>query len=439
MASASQTIRKPNPTATLLLVMVVTALATGLLFSRSWRIDYDYSIDFQAYWLAGQRIVEGRPGDLYAAGGGPAEGTPIPLVAGEFKNIPLVATAFAPLARAPYASAKRLFWWLNFLAIAGTAAILGHWVLPHSLGPPVIRGLAAMAALALMAPTHIALRHGQTTPLITLLLAMALALALSRRQAGAGIALALSMLIKWPAWALVAADVLRGRRRASVAFSATLAAAVGLSLLLFGPALHSQYIGVMADNLGTVMTGHNNQSLAAVLTRLTSNVPVRDWTPQPLTTGARAATTFISLSLLLLVILALLHTRRLGETPRTRRLEFAALSVIGLVLLPVAWDHYFMMLFPGLVGLAAVLHRDGRLHRPASVMLLAFTFLAMALPTPTRLIDSAAAHGLAGSLTLSHYFFGAMGMLLLTLTSLWQPATLRQSTLSAEATGSEQP
>ena len=75
--------------------------------------------------------------------------------------------AFAPLARLPYPMAKRVFWWINLAAVMGTALVLGFGVLSSGWGPPLQRSLICLAALAVMAPTHIALRHAQTTPLIT--------------------------------------------------------------------------------------------------------------------------------------------------------------------------------------------------------------------------------------------------------------------------------
>ncbi len=416
----------------LLLALVAALFACGLLAVRSWKIDHDYSIDFQAYWLGGQRLASGHAADLYAAGGGEASGTPRQLVAGEFKNIPLVATAFMPLSRLPYLTAKRVFWWINLAAVAATALVLALGVLPARWGSGWQRFLLALAALAVMAPTHIALRHAQTTPLITLLFSGALALALRGRDAAAGLLLAGALLVKWPAWSLAAADLLRGRKHALLAWSAGLAGGVALSLILFGPALHITYLQGVVENAGTVMTGHNNQSVAAVVTRLTGGAPVHDWTPRPLTPAARGLSAVLSLVLLLAVATALWRSRQWASTRRSRRLEFAAASAVGLVVLPLAWDHYFMLLVPGLAALTVVLQDEGHLGRRPPAFLLAATFAALALPTPTFILEQATALGLGGALLLSHYFAGALGMLALALLALRRPP-------GAAASAAEQP
>src|SRR2546422_71463 len=119
--------------------LVCAALSVGLLVARSWTIDYPYSIDFQAYWLAGSRVSPGEAEHLYAPGGGPERGTPQEMAAHEFKNLPIVALGFAPLARWPYLEAKRVFWWVGLASILATGIVLGVFVLPSWLGGPVAR------------------------------------------------------------------------------------------------------------------------------------------------------------------------------------------------------------------------------------------------------------------------------------------------------------
>jgi hypothetical protein len=281
-----------------------------------------------------------------------------------------------------------------------------------------------------MAPTHIALRHAQTTPLITLLFSGALALALRGRDAAAGLLLAGALLVKWPAWSLAAADLLRGRRLALLAWIAGVAGGAALSLILFGPALHITYLQGVLANAGTVMTGHNNQSVAAVVIRMTGDAAVHDWTPRPLAPAARGLSALTSIALLAMVAAALWRSRRRARTRRSRRLEFAAASAAGLVVLPLAWDHYFMLLVPGLAALMVVLQDEGHLRRRRPAILLAATFAALALPTPTFVLEQAGAMGLAGGLLLSHYFAGALGMLALALPALWRPPAVTAAAAS---------
>jgi hypothetical protein len=158
-----------------------------------------------------------------------------------------------------------------------------------------------------------------------------------------------------------------------------------------------------------------------LVTRLTGNAPVHDWTPRPLSPAARGLSAVLSLALMLAAAAALWRSRQHAATRRSRRLEFAVASAVGLVVLPLAWDHYFMLLVPGLAALTVVLQDEGHLGRLLPALLLAATFAALALPTPNFLLEQPTAPGPAGALLLSHYFAGALGMLALALMALTRP------------------
>jgi hypothetical protein len=383
----------------------IALLALTLLFARAWRIDYDYSIDFQTYWLAGSRILHGQAAELYAAGGGPGEGTPVAMAAGEFKNIPLVAAAFAPLAAWDYATAKRVVWWAGLAAVVATAWCLGRWVLPDSVGGIPARVAIAFAMLATMAPTHIALRHGQTTPFVAALLALYLAAVTRGRLATAGVALGLACLVKFPPLALLGLEAVRGRRRSVIACLATIVLAVAISLAAFGPGPHAAYERGIAEQAGQVMAAHNNQSIAAVATRWLGEARNQDWTPRPLGTAARVASELAAVGLLALVAWGLFPAKRLLAY------EATVVLALGIVVLPVAWDHYVLMVAPALVAMAGWLAaRDGRSRAPLLAMTVA-GYALLALPTPGRWIDADTPSGPATALILSHVFVGLLVVL----------------------------
>jgi hypothetical protein len=392
--------------------------AIGLLVVRSWKIDYPYSIDFQVYWLAGVRIAAGNAASLYEPGGGPAEGTPRAMAAHEFKNIPVVALAFAPFARLDYARAKRWFWWTGLGALLLSGVLLGRFVLPPSAGAPGTRVAWSLALICSLAPAHTALRHGQTTPLVLLALTGYLAAALRGRPWLAGACLALASVVKLPVLALGGVDALRARLRQVAAWLLGLAALVGASIELFGPGLHRQYLAGLEEQAGSVMTGHNNQSIAAALTRLAGPAPVNDWQPRPLAPGVEAASLVLSAVLAALLVGAVLRARGRSGSATRRLLEFPAALALGLVVLPVAWDHYFLLLAPGLAALAVGLGRRGLLVHPAVAATLGFAFVALAVPTPGWLLERGPAAGLPGAVLLSHYFLGALVVFALAVAGL---------------------
>ena len=384
----------------------VALLALTVLVARAWRIDYDYSIDFQTYWLAGSRVLHGRAAELYLPGGGAADGTPIAMGAREFKNIPLVAAAFAPLAHWDYGTAKRIVWWGGLAALAGAAWCLGRWVLPETLGRPGARAAIAFAAIAAMAPTHVALRHGQTTPFIALALAIGLAGAIRGRWIAAGIATGVAGVVKFPPLVLGVVEALRRRGRLVVAGVITLAAAVLSSLLFFGPALHAPYLEELRAQAGSVIAAHNNQSIAAFVARLAGGALNQDWTPRPMTPGVRLATLALTLVLAGYAAAVLVRSRDAAPSPARLAAEWSAGLALGIVVFPVAWDHYELLLAPALVAMGLWLAVS---HDPKHAGLLAAAgtaYLLLALPTPTAWVEAETVDGPMRALALSHGFLG---------------------------------
>lgn len=371
--------------------------AIALLVVRAWRIDQPYSIDFQTYWLAGQRVAAGEASTLFDAGGGPAAGIPLELPAGEFKNLPVVAVPFVPLASLPYLEAKRVFFWLGLLAIVAGGGLAGIAALPRTFADRPTRAAVGIALTCLLAPGHAALRHGQTTPIV--LLAMSTWLfARDRHPRFSGASLGLACLVKFPPLALLALDAARGRLRGAVAAVATLVGAAVLSIALFGLPLHRAYAANVAGNAGTVMTGHNNQSIVAIATRLAIPSSPQDWTPRPVPPAIGALAGVVGLLLIVATAWAILRSPR---APENDALAIPLAATLGIVALPVAWDHYVLLAAPALLALLGGLHAKGLLDRRGFRLAFSAAFLVLALPTPTAWLEGEAPAGFLRALALS--------------------------------------
>lgn len=395
---------RPSPAAA---VAVAGALAAAaLLFVRAWTIDHPYSIDFQAYWLAGSRVAHGESAALYEPGGGPDAGTPRALEGYEFKNIPAVAWAFVPFASLDYATAKRVMWWSGWAALLAASCVLGLSVVDDLPFGRTARVAGCAALLLASSPAHVALRHAQTTPWVLLALVAWLAAARRGGSVGGGVALGAACLVKFPPFALAALDLWRARLRSTAGWLAALGAAVATSIAVFGGDLHAAYLRGLGQHAGTVMAGHNNQSIAAFTARLAGDPPSNDWTPVALSSGQRIAVAFAVLALLGALALVFRPGARASGTGETR-IETGAFLAAGIVALPVAWDHYLLFLVAAWIALAVELHRRGLLFRRFMPAAMATTYGLLALPTPHRWIESPPA-GILGALVLSHGFLGAL-------------------------------
>lgn len=385
---------KPGTRSLTLVVLAVASVC--LLVARSWRIDQPYSIDFQTYWLAGSRVAAGEAEDLYRPGGGPAEGIPLELPANEFKNLPIVSALFVPFARTDYLTAKRIFWWVGLGALAAAA-----WWTPRRRKD----WIACLALFAVMDPAHVSLRHGQTTPLVLAALGGYLAARRSRRDTLAGVLLGTACLVKFPPLALLAAETVRGRRRVATGAGLTMAAGVVASIAGFGLPLHEDYLRGITEHMGTVMTGHNNQSLLAVATRFSEASPTLDWTPRPAPGVAR----WFALVLASVMAGTLVWAVR-RRSDRATGAFFTASMALGLVALPVAWDHYFLLLGPGVFLLAAELPVGSRLRSLPWTLPFVGGVLAITVPTPHRWIEAADRLGRISAPGLSVECAGALAL-----------------------------
>jgi hypothetical protein len=364
-----------SPSARSAALAALALAALGLLALRSWTIDQPYSIDFQTYWLAGSRVLAGDAAALYDAGGGPEAGIPLVLPANEFKNLPVVSLVFAPFASLDYLEAKRVFWWVGLASLG-----LGAWLTPARR----TEFAACLALFAVLDPAHVSLRHGQTTPLVLALLAGYLAAARAGKDVASGVLLGLACLVKFPPLALLAADAFGGRRRSAGAAALTIGAGIVLSGLVFGPELHAGYFRGVSEHAGTVVTGHNNQSILAVATRFLEPSPALDWTARPAPGAARALAFLGAMTMAGFLASAL---RRSGAA--LPGATYVAAMALGLVALPIAWDHYFLLLAPGVYLLAAEIGEKGLLGRRRYWAPLLLGTLAIGAPTPHALIVAA--------------------------------------------------
>lgn len=403
-----------------LAALAIAAVAVGILGARSWRIDYAYSIDYATYWLAGARVNEGRAAELYDAGGGPEDGTPAPMAAGEFKNLPVLAAAFAPLARLPYLESKRAFWWISLAALVGGAALAGVVLLPPAFGPPAARAAVGVALASLPAPAHAALRHGQTTPLVMAAIALWAAARRSGRPVLSGGALAAACLVKFPPLALLALDAARFRLRAVATTLAAIAGVVLASVVAFGPALHRAYLAGVASNAGTVITGHNNQSIVAIVARLALPSPPNDWRPRPLPALVGLAATIAILVLAAAAARALLGGAR-NRSKADALLEIPAALALGTVALPVAWDHYEVLLAPALVALLGGLHAKGLLARRGYRLAFGIAYVILVVPTPQAILDDPSPLGPIGALAVSADGIAVVALFLTALLAMRHP------------------
>ena len=329
----------PSPTwtrALALLAVLFAVLSTGNAINKGG--------DAAVFFEGGRRFLTAEP--LYA-GSSAADG---------FIGPPFQAAFFAPFAfiNAISPVAARLLWHaLNLACFA-----LGVWWSVEAwnaargrLGLSELTWLPMLFAplAAILLPLQTNFEHQNMNALLLAFIAGSTVQLLIGSSIVAGIFIGVATALKaFPALLIVYLLVRRHWTAALAAIASAAALSIVLPLGVYG------YAGFMdlartfwrLGNSGWPVRG-NNQSLVAAIDRLTTG-PFGMGDASGVRVAAEvpvAATIFAGVA----VVLLLIQFVTLLRTPRARRavpVEIASVTVLAILLSPIAWDHYWTMMFP---------------------------------------------------------------------------------------------
>jgi hypothetical protein len=314
--------------------------------------------DAAVFFEGGRRLLNAQP--LYE-GSSAAHG---------FIGTPFQAVFFAPFAWVATLSptAAKLVW--HFVCVACLVAGIwlsasAWWPLRERIGLRSARWFPLLFAplFAVLLPLQTNFEHQNMNPVLLALVAGATwHLTWGSAIAGGVLIGSATALKAFPALLLVYLAV---RRRWS-ALLAAIASAVLLTILpvvSYGTTAYRDLLAAFwrLGNSGWPVRG-NNQSLVAALDRFTSGLHangVRTAAEAPLVATVFVGMTVVLCALLLLVLL------RIRPTATSVPCEIAAVTVLMILLSPIAWDHYWTLLFPAFLilydsGDTSLLGRAGR-------------------------------------------------------------------------------
>jgi len=307
--------------------------------------------DALVYFEGGRRFLRGL--SLYE-GSGAADG---------FIGPPFQAVFFAPFAAiaATNLIAARLLWYtINLAGLAlGIKLTLSAWSATRArLGLPCGPWLPALFAplAAVLLPLQTNFEHQNMNALLLAILAGATWHLTLGSAVVAGVLVGTATALKaFPALLIV---YLAARRWWTACVTAVLTA-IGLTVVpvfVYGVAGFCELLGtwLRLGSSGWPIRG-NNQSLVAALDRLILFMGgafdasgVRTAAEAPL-----ATTLFVSIAIVLVgaAVAVLVAIRRQQAVP----CELAAMTVLAILLAPIAWDHYWTLMFPAFF----ILHDGG--------------------------------------------------------------------------------
>ena len=329
----------PSPTWTrtlALLAVLFAVLSTGNAINKGG--------DAAVFFEGGRRFLAVEP--LYA-GSSAADG---------FIGPPFQAAFFAPFAAINAVSpvAARLLWHAVNLACftVGVRWSLEAWNAARArLGLAELTWLPMLFAplAAILLPLQTNFEHQNMNALLFAFIAGATVQLLIGSAIVAGVFIGVATALKaFPALLIVYLLVRRRWTAALTAIASATALSIVLPMSVYGYAGFTELARTFwrLGNSGWPVRG-NNQSLVAAIDRLTtghfgagdvSGVRVGAEAPQAATIFAIAA-----------VILLLIQIVTLLRTPRAQPavpVEIASVTVLAILLSPIAWDHYWTMMFP---------------------------------------------------------------------------------------------
>ena len=361
-----------------------------------------FSDFYKAYYPAGQALLRDGPRQTWALG----EDTSL-----AFVNLPILGYLFVPLALIERPTAGFLYLGIGATAVVAMALLLARWLELRG------REFAVLVALfAVNGPLVNSLREGNTTHIVGLILVVSLIFISSGRQFLAGVLLGFCAVVKLPLMLFCAYYILTQRWR--IAAGATLAISLlGLaSFLVFGSEINiGWYEKCVAPYLTGVVGAFNVQSIDAFLLRLvTGTTLLWDWEPVEVSLAHRVARYLIVGTILVGALLLMWRAnlaQRLSQKSSTTSLtalEFVLVLNLALLVSPLSWVHYYLLLL-----MPAALAVAGRLHGgDVSTRWLVYGGLVLAsMPVAIPELDEGALGPLAARSLASVWLFGGCLML----------------------------
>ncbi len=379
-----------------------------------WNVtDPEYlQADFiKSYYPSGRLVVE-NPAGLYTS----QDDTRCFY----FGNLPLLAYVFTPLAYMSVDQARYSFLFLGLLSLPVTVFLLFRLSEATPAGKAVLVGL-----IAVNGPLFYSIRMGNSTHFVLLLLALMFLAIKSGKHLSAGFAWGYIGLLKPPLFLLGLPLLLRKKWRILAGAAILVAAVTAVSVMVFGVDLHIEYcnecILPLADRPHTAF---NAQSIDGFIARLMTGADATHWHPASLGPNF-VFWRQVSAIFLLMTAVIILWPRGERVEPGLLMLELSIALCLSILISPISWTHYYLLLLLPLTLLlrfhnttSRTLSRDvavaGRFTLlPGQIFALIVAgvlligppvMIRLALLQPTHPVLAA----LSSRILVSHYFLGGL-------------------------------
>ncbi len=322
-------------------IMVVVGLWMGPRFILAFRPPESYFFDFLQEWLSAKNYLAGLPVYIEQTDA-MLRHTGILLKEGiilHWNAHPPASVMIAlPLGHLSYRDAHLLWNLISFTLFLVSLAIIWR-ELKFPLSPWSL--LATVGLILLFHPLYLHLHQGQLNILVLFFITLAWWADRHDRVGWAGVALGVAAGLKLYPMFLFTYFLFTGRWRGLVTGPAAFLAVNGVAWMVLGGEAFRTYIDTIIPSLVSYQSSWNNVSLTAFWLRIFNPYPEQKivaWVTKP-----ALATLLIWASRgVITIAVAWLTWRSYSQATRDR--AFAA-AIVGMILVsPITWSHYFVLL-----------------------------------------------------------------------------------------------
>ena len=342
-----------------------------------------------AYHPAGRAVVEDLPHLFRRCWDTPVCG---------FVNIPIVAFLFTPFSLFTLRHAQWLFMGLSLISLVVSLLLL--WSMTDRTPS---RRWAMLLLFAINGPLFYSLKEGNLTHFALLLLIAGVVCLDKTWDRSAGACFALAAIIKLPLMLFALYFVGRRQWQAVLGYGVTVVTISLSSLWYTGWTSHLEwYREVIQPFSNQGLSAFNVQSIEGVLLRFQDGSGLYDWKPVPVPPEVRMIEQGIAA--LLAGSSAFIFLRGRGREGReTTYLELSMVLCLALIISPLSWTHYYLLLL-----LPLGLYAGNRLPIDARGGWIAVMMLCtLLISPPATFTGQDRPRGMLGTLFLSHYVMGA--------------------------------
>jgi hypothetical protein len=383
-----------------------------------------FGIDFITYYTAALLIQSEDSPEIYAkitddfsvVKNGKfyetARNAGFPLTPPRYLYLPIFLVFFIPFTALSYPTAVTLWLIINLGALI--AVIMLQWSLTSGLPHPWLR-LMSITSLNLGSfPLLYALKLGQTSIMVYLIVCLTFYSTLKGKDYLAGISLGLITALKYAPLLFIIYFLYRRRYALAISSAVTVISLFLLSILIYGLHLHEIYWNYLRDLTGIGIAAWSNQSIEAFVLRLATKASIFHFFPVKATSLIYALRYFFTFSVMGIVYLFLKRCEGRKDTIGYP-LEFSALVLCLLIIPSISWLHYFIMATLAIILIISHCWQNYPSQLKVVGPLTAFCYLMISFHPNYAYLTTSFGQGYYTRTVVSLPFLGACALLLINL------------------------